>query len=61
MYTIIYFILFGKDCQSVFPPNQASLVSSFTTQLVADNVPFSRIDTDENGNPIPNREEVIHG
>lgn len=61
MYTIIYFILFGKDCQSVFPPNQSSLVPTFLTALDTEGIKYSRIDTDEQGNPIPNREEVIHG
>jgi hypothetical protein len=60
MFTVIYYIHFGKDCQAVFPPNQFHLIDSFIGSLEADSHTYSRIDLDEQGNPIPTREEVIH-
>lgn len=61
MFTIIYFIHFGKDCQAVFPPQQARLLIEFLESLDAESARYSRIDVDEDGQPIPTREEVHNG
>lgn len=61
MFTIIYFLHFGKDCQAVFPPNQAHLLPKFLESMDVDSTRYSRIDVDENGQPIPTREEVQNG
>jgi hypothetical protein len=56
MFTVIYFIYLGKDCQAVFPPNQTHMLDSFITTLQAEDVVYSRIDLDEEGNPIDRKE-----
>jgi hypothetical protein len=60
MYSIIYFIHFGKDCQAVFPENQRHLLDVFIQGLDSESTPYSQIDVDAAGNFIPSREEVTN-
>lgn len=61
MYTVVYFIQFGKDCQAVFPPNQYHLYNGFIQAITDLGLPHSSIQLNEDGTLIPGREEVIHG
>lgn len=51
--TVVYFILFGKDCQAVFRSDDSQM-NVFTEALEADDCKYAKVTLNEKG-------EVLHG